>query len=527
MKPDRIKPTVLLILDGFGYSDSDLYNAIAMAHKPVWDCLWAQCPHTRLECSGTVVGLPDNQMGNSEVGHLHIGTGRLLPQDYTRINNAIQTGDFQRNLVLCDAIDRAVLQGKAVHIVGLLSPGGVHSHEDHIHALSELCFQRKAENVYVHGFLDGRDTLPKSAMSSIGAMESVFNKADKGRIASIIGRFYAMDRDFHWDRVEQAYSLIVDGRAKRYCSNAMEGLMQAYENGETDEFVAATAIVPDWDKPVRVEDGDVVIFMNFRADRVRQLVRAMTQPDFAAFKRERVPRLGAVVTLTPYHYSFEFPIAFPRHKVVNSLGEYLSKLGVPQLRLAETEKYAHVTFFFNGGIEEPFSGESRILVQSPNVKTYDRQPEMSASEVTDRLVEALYQKRYGLIVCNYANCDMVGHTGVIPAAVAAVETVDKCLGRVIGAVERTGAQLLITADHGNVEQMVDPISGQSATAHTLNPVPLVYFGGSRPLMDGGNLADIAPTLLEMMGIAIPPEMTGRSLLKDEPYVASHAVYPCL
>ncbi|MGH8552581.1 MAG: 2,3-bisphosphoglycerate-independent phosphoglycerate mutase, partial [Methylococcales bacterium] len=484
---------MLLILDGFGCSDSDLYNAIAMAHKPVWDCLWAACPHTRLGCSGTVVGLPDHQMGNSEVGHLHLGTGRLLPQDYTRINKALETGDFQRNPVLCDAIDQAVIEGKTVHILGLLSPGGVHSHEDHIHAISELCFRRKAENVYVHGFLDGRDTLPKSAMSSIGAMDSVFNKADKGRIASLIGRYYAMDRDFHWDRVEQAYSLIVDGRAKRYSGNAMGGLMQAYENGETDEFVAATSIVPDWDKPVRIEDGDVVIFMNFRADRVRQLVRALIEADFSEFKRERVPRLGRLITLTPYHYLFDFPVAFPRPKVVNGLGEYLSKLGIEQLRLAETEKYAHVTFFFNGGIEEPFPGESRILVQSPNVKTYDRKPEMSAHEVTDRLVEALRQNNYALIVCNYANCDMVGHTGVIPAAVAAVETIDQCLGRVIAAVGEVGGQMLITADHGNVEQMVDPISGQSATAHTLNPVPLVYYGGSRNLLDGGNLADIAPT----------------------------------
>ncbi len=497
-----------------------------MAHKPVWDCLWTHCPHTRLDCSGVVVGLPGDQMGNSETGHLHLGAGRMLPQDYTRIKAALGNGEFQSNPVFCDAIDQAVTGGKTVHILGLLSPGGVHSHEDHIHAITELCFKRGAEHVYVHGFLDGRDTLPKSAMASIGAMESVFNKADKGRIASLIGRYYAMDRDYHWDRVEKAYSLIVQGKGKRYCGNAMEGLMQAYEHGETDEFVKATSIVSDWDKPVRIEDGDVVIIMNFRADRVRQLVRALTEADFQDFKRERVPRLGRLITLTPFHYEFKFPVAFPRDKVVNCLGEYLSSLGIKQLRLAETEKYAHVTFFFNGGIEPPYPGESRILVQSPNVLTYDHKPEMSADEVTDRLVEALQEDHYGLIVCNYANCDMVGHTGVIPAAVAAVETIDNCLGRVIAAVEKAGGQMLITADHGNVEQMFDPISGQSATAHTLNPVPLVYYGGSRNLMDGGNLTDIAPTLLELMGIDIPPEMTGRSLLEEKQH-AGDPIYHCL
>lgn len=496
-----------------------------MAHKPVWDCLWKNCPHTRLECSGTVVGLPGDQMGNSEVGHLHLGAGRRLPQDYTRINAALANGEFKSNPIFCAAIDQAVATGKAVHIVGLLSPGGVHSHEDHIHALTELCFERGAEHVYVHGFLDGRDTLPKSAMASIGEMEAVFNKADKGRIASLIGRFYAMDRDCRWTRIEKAYSLIVQGKAERVCKNAMEALMQAYEHGETDEFVHPTSIVPDWDEPVRVEDGDVVIFMNFREDRVRQLVRAMTEADFQGFERERVPRLAQLITLTPYHYDFNFPIAFPRTKVDNCLGEYLSNLGIRQLRLAETEKYAHVTFFFNGGIEKPYPGESRLLVPSPKVRTYDHKPEMSAHEVTDHLVEALQQGGYGSIVCNYANCDMVGHTGVIPAAVSAVETIDKCLGRVTQAVENAGAQMLITSDHGNVEQMVDPISGQSATSHTLNPVPLVYFGGTRNLLDGGNLADVAPTLLELMGIAIPPEMTGRSLL-DEKQDAGDPIYYC-
>lgn len=526
LKPDSVRPTVLLILDGFGCNASDDNNAIAMAHTPVWDALWKHCPHTQIGCSGTVVGLPSDQMGNSEVGHLHLGGGRLLPQDYTRIKTALESGDFQSNPVFCDAIDLAVRDGKAVHILGLLSPGGVHSHEDHIHAITELCFRRGAEQVYVHAFLDGRDTLPKSAMASIGEMESIFTKADKGRIASMIGRFYAMDRDSRWNRIEKAYSLIVQGKADRVCRSAMEGLMQAYENGETDEFVKPTAIVPEWEQPVRVEDGDVVIFMNFRADRVRQLVRAMTETDFRGFERERVPRLGRLVTLTPYHHAFNFPVAFPRDPVINCFGEYLSKLGIRQLRLAETEKYAHVTFFFNGGVEEPYPGESRLLIPSPKVKTYDLKPEMSAHEVTERLVGALQEGQYRAIICNYANCDMVGHTGVISSAISAVETVDACLGRVVHAVKAVRGQLLITADHGNVEQMFDPVSGQASTSHTLNPVPLVYFGGTVKLLDGGSLADVAPTLLELMGLPKPPEMTGRSLLAERLH-AGHPVHYCL
>ncbi|MGR9105654.1 MAG: 2,3-bisphosphoglycerate-independent phosphoglycerate mutase [Gammaproteobacteria bacterium] len=518
-----MRPTVLLILDGFGCNSCNQNNAIAMAHKPVWDALWETCPHTLLECSGDVVGLPKGQMGNSEVGHLHLGAGRLLPQDYTRINAALENGDFRTNPVFCDAIDLAVSTDKAIHIIGLLSPGGVHSHEDHIHAISELCFERGADHVYVHAILDGRDTLPKSAMASIGAMEAVFNQADKGRIASVIGRFYAMDRDLRWNRVEKAWSLMVQGKAGRYCESALEGLMQAYEQGETDEFVPPTVIVSKWEKPVRIEDGDVILFMNFRADRVRQLVRALTEPEFQGFARERLPRLGQLVTLTPYHHEFAFPIAFPREPVINCFGEYLSKLGIKQLRLAETEKYAHVTFFFNGGVEEPYPGESRVLIPSPKVRTYDLKPEMSADEITDRLVDALQSGQYGAIICNYANCDMVGHTGVIPAAVAAVETIDACLGRVVRAIENAGGQMLITADHGNAEQMVDPISGQSATAHTMNPVPLVYVGGTRALLDGGNLADVAPTLLDLMQLDKPLEMTGRSLLEKRQH-ADTALY---
>ena len=523
LQPGSIGSTVLLILDGFGCNESDENNAVAMANTPIWDSLLERCSHTQLGCSGPVVGLPIHQMGNSEVGHLHLGAGRLLPQDYARINADLDNGRFHTNPVFCNAVDLAITKRKAVHIIGLLSSGGVHSHEKHIHALTELAVSRGCDQVYVHAFLDGRDTLPICARRSIVAMESVFEKVGKGRFGSLIGRFYAMDRDTRWKRVSKAYDLIVQGKAERYCATAEEALLQAYDRGESDEFVRATAIVSEGEEPVRVEDGDVLVFMNFRADRVRQFVRALTNPDFSDFERERVPDLGQLVTLTPYHYEFDFPIAFPRERVPNCLGEFLSRYGIKQLRLAETEKYAHVTYFFNGGIDKPYPGESRLLVPSPRVRTYDQMPEMSATEITDHLVSALEEGRYDVIVCNYANCDMVGHTGMMTAAISAVETIDECLGRITAVVEKTGSQLLITADHGNVEQMVDTASGQSSTSHTLNPVPLVYLGGTAELTDGGSLADVAPTLLELMGLEIPAEMTGRSLLRSDENAGNFAV----
>ncbi len=513
MKVEGSKPMVLVILDGFGCGKSTPNNAITLADTPVWDSLMKNSAYTELTCSGSVVGLPDKQMGNSEVGHLHLGSGRLLPQDYTRINTSLENGAFQTNAVFCEALDQAQTSGKAVHIVGLLSSGGVHSHEDHVHALVELAVNRGNKNIFVHAFLDGRDTFPKCAADSVDKMEAVFNRIGAGKLVSVIGRFFAMDRDNRWDRVQKAYDLIVQGVSEFRCKSAAEAVCKAYERGETDEFVKSTAIVAEGDEPTTIEAGDVVIFMNFRADRVRQLVRAISEPGFHGFAREKVVQLGALVTLTPYHYTFNFPVVFPRKDVVNGFGEYLSTIGLTQLRLAETEKYAHVTFFFNGGIEEPFPGESRILIPSPKVTTYDQQPEMSAEEVTDQLVEALESRKYDIIICNYANCDMVGHTGDIPAAVVAVETVDMCLGRVLAALDRVEGQILITADHGNVEQMVDPVSGQSLTSHTLNPVPLVYYGGDKSLATGGNLADVAPTMLEIMGLNIPAEMSGRSLLQ--------------
>jgi 2,3-bisphosphoglycerate-independent phosphoglycerate mutase len=502
-----------LIFDGFGYSETPENNAIFMAQTPAWDALWRDSAHTLLNCSGAAVGLPDDQMGNSEVGHLHLGCGRLLAQDLTRINNAIRDGSFYSNPTLTRAVDRARDSGNALHIMGLLSPGGVHSHENHLLALVELAVRRGLERIYVHAFLDGRDTPPRSAGESIARFAARLAELGHGRIVTLSGRFYAMDRDNRWERVQQAYAVLVDGKAAFTAASAREGLEAAYQRGENDEFVQPTVIAPPGASPVTMQDGDVVVFMNFRSDRARELTLALTQNNFDGFERSRIPRLGEYVTLAEYHQDYTFPVAFPPDSVANSLGEVLSRRGLRQLRLAETEKYAHVTFFFNGGIDTPFKGEERILVPSPKVRTYDLQPEMSAPEVTNQLVAAIEGGQYDVIICNYANGDMVGHTGNLRAAIHAVETLDQCLGRVLAALDRTGGELLLTADHGNAEQMVDPETGQMHTAHTLNPVPFVYRGRAARLADGGNLADVAPTLLEVMEIPQPSEMTGRSLLR--------------
>jgi 2,3-bisphosphoglycerate-independent phosphoglycerate mutase len=503
---------VLLILDGFGYNEDEVGNAIHLARTPNWDRLWSSSPHALLDCSGGAVGLPDDQMGNSEVGHLHLGMGRLLAQDFTRINDAIKNGEFFANPVLNDAVDQALAGGKALHIFGLLSPGGVHSHELHIQAMAELAAKKGLDKIYIHAFLDGRDTPPKSAGESIRAMEAKLAELGAGKIADLVGRFYVMDRDNRWERVSKAYDLLVHGRPEFTAASALEGLEAAYARGETDEFVQTTAVVAEGEEPVKIEDGDAIVFMNFRADRAREISRALNEPDFSGFERVRVPRLSYYATLTEYQEDFPFPVAYPPAPIANGLGECLSKLGLKQLRLAETEKYAHVTFFFNGGQETPFEGETRILVPSPKVKTYDMQPEMSAPEVTDHLVQAIESQAYDVIICNYANCDMVGHTGIVDAAVKAIETIDQALGRIMEALQKTGGEMLVTADHGNVEQMVDPATGETLTAHTVCPVPLVYAGGSGQLADGGNLADIAPTLLAIMGLTPPAEMTGRVLL---------------
>lgn len=513
------RPMVLIILDGWGYAENIEYNAIHNAHKPVWDKLWEECPHTLIRASGSDVGLPAGQMGNSEVGHMNIGSGRVVDQEFTRIKRAIEDGSFYRNEILLGAFERAAEKQRAAHILGLLSPGGVHSHEDHIFAIMELAARCGVERIYLHAFLDGRDTPPKSAEESIRRAHLKIQELDHRAVfASIIGRYYAMDRNKHWDRTKITYDLISQGKADYRCDDPFIAVDMAYARGETDEFVSATAITRAGQAPVRVEDGDVMIFANYRADRARQLARAFTKPDFKSFYREHVPQLGAFISLTEYKANYEFPVAFPPERLNNVFGEYIASFGLKQLRIAETEKYAHVTFFFNGGEERVFDGEDRILVPSPHVTTYDTRPEMSAVEVTDRLVEAIQSRKYDAIICNYANADMVGHTGNYYAAVKAIETLDACLGRVVDAARRVGGEVLITADHGNAEQMrsfaTEKIKSEPHTAHTSNLVPLIYVGRPAETLPGtGALSDIAPTMLYLMGLKVPPEMTGRRLLQ--------------
>jgi len=504
---------LLLILDGWGFSETPQHNAIAAANKPVWDSLWDNYPHTLIRTSGAAVGLPADQMGNSEVGHLNLGAGRVVYQEFTRVSRAIKTGSFFRNHTLTDAVDHAIEHDKAIHVLGLLSPGGVHSHEEHIHAMLELALQRGAKKVYLHAFLDGRDTAPRSAAASIEATQQLFDRLGGGRFASIIGRYYAMDRDHRWPRIQAAYDLITQGKAEYQAVDAMSALEMAYARDEGDEFVKATAIVPSGGRPVTVGDGDVIVFMNFRSDRARQITRPFIESDFHGFVRERKPRLGSFVSLTEYNADFDVPVAYPAERLKDVFGEYVAKNGLHQLRLAETEKYAHVTFFFNGGQEKAFEGEERILVKSPMVATYDLKPEMSAPEVTDELVAAIEGGSYDVIICNYANPDMVGHTGKFDAAVKAIEAIDGCLGRILKALRNHGGEMLVTADHGNAELMLDHISGQSHTAHTTNLVPLIYVGRPAYMQDNGALSDIAPTMLALMNMPIPPDMTGTSLVE--------------
>lgn len=509
---DAKKPLVLLVLDGFGHSDNPEHNAIHSANSPVWDQLWTKQPKTLIHTSGMAVGLPDGQMGNSEVGHMTLGAGRVVYQNYTRINKAIEDGDFFENPVYAAAIDKAASNGKAVHLLGLLSPGGVHSHDKHIIAAAEMAAQRGAKEVYVHAFLDGRDTPPRSAEEPIVRTDAKLRELGVGRIASICGRFYAMDRDARWDRVQAAYDMLTLGQADYDANTALEGLQAAYERDENDEFVNATVIAAEDETVATINDGDTVLFMNFRPDRARQLTRAFVDADFDGFQREMRPQLADFVMTTEYDATIDTPCAFPPENLVNSFGDFLAKQGKTQLRIAETEKYAHVTFFFSGGQEALYEGEERILVPSPKVATYDLQPEMSAPEVTEKLVAAIESGKFDAIICNYANCDQVGHSGVFEAAVQAVEAVDDCLAKVLDAVEKAGGEALITADHGNVEEMFDPVSGQVSTQHSTLPVPFVYVGPRDvKLADGGSLADVAPTMLYLMGIEQPTEMTGHSL----------------
>ncbi len=507
------KPMVLLILDGWGYSDEPEGNAILHANKPVWSTLWENCPHTFIHGSGAEVGLPSEQMGNSEVGHLNLGAGRVVYQEFTRVSRSVKTGSFFSNQTLVDAADLARENGSALHILGLLSPGGVHSHEDHIHAMVELGVRQGVDKVYVHAFLDGRDTAPKSAEESIEKMEAVFERVGGGCFASIIGRYYAMDRDHRWPRIQSAYDLITQGKAAFQTKTAMDGLDMAYQRDETDEFVRATAIIPEQGQAVRMEDGDVLVFMNFRSDRARQITRPFIEPDFDCFVREAAPKLARFVSLTEYNSEYDIPVAYPPERLRNVFGEYISRLGLHQLRIAETEKYAHVTFFFNGGREKPFDFEDRILIPSPDVATYDLQPEMSAPEVTKKLVEAIEGNQYDVIICNYANPDMVGHTGNFKATVKAIEYLDQYVGQVKEAVLKAGGEMLITADHGNAEKMTNLETCQAHTAHTSNVVPLIYVGRPAKFESRGALSDITPTMLYLMGLEKPGAMTGHSLLE--------------
>jgi 2,3-bisphosphoglycerate-independent phosphoglycerate mutase len=511
--PSAAKPILLLILDGFGCRIADANNAITCADKPNFNQLWQDYPHTLIQASEAAVGLPAGQMGNSEVGHLNIGAGRVVYQEYTRIDRAIRNGHFAGNLALNEVIDTLKANGAALHIFGLLSDGGVHSHENHIHALLDLALQKGLRKVYVHAFLDGRDTPPKSAEAYIRCLQDKMDGLRGGRIASIVGRYYAMDRDKRWDRVKIAYDLITLGRAEFQAPSAGLGLEMAYARGENDEFVKPTTIVEPGGEPVRMHDGDAVVFMNFRSDRAREITKAFITPGFKEFEREYVPQLSNYCTLTGYSEEFDVPIAFPPDSVRNGFGEYIANLGLRQLRIAETEKYPHVTYFFNGGEETVYPGEDRIMVKSPNVATYDLQPEMNAYELTDRLVEAIELRKYDAIICNYANCDMVGHTGIMEAAIKAVEAVDTCLGRVVKAMQAAGGEVLITADHGNAETMLDLTTNQPHTAHTTNLVPFVYVGRPATMKHSGALEDIAPTMLKLMGLPQPMEMTGHPLVE--------------
>ncbi|QOC24028.1 2,3-bisphosphoglycerate-independent phosphoglycerate mutase [Wenzhouxiangella sp. AB-CW3] len=504
----QCQPLVLLILDGWGHREAAPDNAISTGCTPNWDRLWTSCPHALLDTAGEAVGLPEGQMGNSEVGHLNIGAGRIVYQELTRIGKTIADGSLADNPALSGAVAKAREHGSCVHIMGLLSPGGVHSHEDHLLATLAMSLEQGAPEVAVHAFLDGRDMPPRSAEASIQRLEMAVADHDRACVASVSGRYYAMDRDKRWERTRAAWDAIVEAKGEFNCDTASEALSQAYGRGEDDEFVKPTVI----GSGRRVEDQDVVIFINFRADRARQLTSAFVSLDFDGFQARR-PALASMVTMTRYQEDFDTEVAFAPSTLEHLLGAELSAAGMRQLRIAETEKYAHVTYFFNGGEETVFDGEERRLIPSPDVATYDLQPEMSAPRLSDELVAAIESGTFDVIVCNVANPDMVGHSGVFEAAVQAVEAVDQLLGRVDEAVRRAGGEMLVTADHGNVEQMSDPENHQPHTSHTTNPVPFLYVGPRPARLEArGSLRDIAPTMLSLLDLEVPEAMTGRPLV---------------
>jgi 2,3-bisphosphoglycerate-independent phosphoglycerate mutase len=508
------KPVILIVLDGWGINLSKEGNAVAAARAPVYDGLLKDHPHTELYASGEHVGLPEGQMGNSEVGHLNLGAGRIVYQDITRITKSIRDGDFFSNPALTTAMATAKKNDSALHLMGLLSDGGVHSHINHIFAMIDMAKAQGLSRVYFHAFLDGRDTPPSSALGYIEQLEKHLAAIGIGRIATVSGRYYAMDRDKRWERVQKAYEAMAMGEGIRKFS-ALEAVRDSYDQKHTDEFMLPTVIL---DRRSNVPlgtmtDGDVAIFCNFRSDRAREITRTLTDQSFDGFPRRIFPKLGDFVCLTTYDETFNLPVAYPPVRLIHILGEVVSSQGLHQFRIAETEKYAHVTFFFNGGEEQPFPFEDRVLILSPrDVATYDLKPEMSARGVTDELVKRISSKKYAFILVNYANPDMVGHTGILKAAVMAVEVIDECLGRIIKAAQETGAVMMITADHGNLEVMTDKVTGQPHTAHTLDPVPFILVGEKTGLRDGGCLADVAPTVLRFLEIEQPVEMTGKSLI---------------
>ncbi len=505
-------PVALIVLDGWGYRESREGNAIELGRTPVWHGLWDGSPRTLLDASGLAVGLPDGQMGNSEVGHLNLGAGRVVPQDIVRISASITKGDFfalPPLVELCTGIRKS---GGTLHLIGLIGDGGVHALDAHLLGCVELGLRHEVPRIAIHGFLDGRDTLPKSAAGFVTSLvENLRTLAGpRAELASLIGRYYAMDRDHRWERTRLAYDLLVHGTGQA-AEDPVQAIEAAYQRGETDEFIKPVVLTRDGAPRATLRPGDGVLCFNFRADRMRQIVRALAVDSFDGFPVPDRPKLD-LVTMTRYDRTFPFPIAFPPISLAHVLAEFLAELGRSQFHVAETEKYAHVTYFFNGGHEPPYPGEERVLIPSPKVATYDLAPAMSAQGITDALCRALERKEHDFFLCNYANADMVGHTGVLPAVIEAVETVDACLGRLVAACEKSGTRLLITADHGNCEMMFDPKGGGPHTAHTTNPVPLVAVNTPlRRLRSGGALGDVAPTILQLLGMEQPVEMTGLSL----------------
>jgi 2,3-bisphosphoglycerate-independent phosphoglycerate mutase len=506
-----LKPLILIVLDGWGISDNFDANAQEKASIPFYKNLLNEYPHTALECSGEAVGLPAGTMGNSEVGHLNLGAGRIVYQDYARINNAIQDGSFSNNQALADSMDSAIEKGTAVHFLGLLSDAGVHSHINHLYSLINLALDKGVKNVFVHAFMDGRDTPPTSGIHYIKELEEFIREKPAAKIASVTGRYWAMDRDKRWERVEQAYKALVSGEGRKFRS-AVEAVEASYAADETDEFVKPSVICNDSVPIGTFLEGDSAVFFNFRADRARELTSALATQTFDGFVRKETPVFGSYVTMTKYEENFSFPAAFPPFTLTNILGELLSKNNLRQLRIAETEKYAHVTYFFNGGEEDPYQGEDRCLIPSPrDVATYDLKPEMSAFAVTDEVLKRIDEPSYDFILLNFANPDMVGHTGIMEAAVKACETIDKCLEKIVTKVQSVGGMVVITSDHGNCDEMID--GDDPHTAHSTNPVPFLLLKKDIRLRNKGILADVAPTVLELAGIEKPEEMTGESLIE--------------